>query len=41
MTITTWYLEMTGPEQLRPARAVEGFEAERRGFRRYDERIGR
>jgi GNAT superfamily N-acetyltransferase len=26
VTITTWYLEMTSPEQLRPARAVEGFE---------------
>jgi GNAT superfamily N-acetyltransferase len=26
MTITTWFLEMTSPEQLRPARAVDGFE---------------
>ena len=26
MTLTTWFLEMTSPEQLRPARAVEGFE---------------
>jgi GNAT superfamily N-acetyltransferase len=26
MTITTWYLEMTAPDQLRPARPVEGFE---------------
>ena len=34
MTITTWYLEMTSPEQLRPARAVEGFEA--RALRRPD-----
>jgi GNAT superfamily N-acetyltransferase len=24
--ITTWFLEMTAPDQLRPARAVEGFE---------------
>ena len=29
MTITTWYLEMTSPEELRPARAVEGFEVRR------------
>ncbi len=29
MTVTTWYLEMTSPEQLRPARAVEGFEVRR------------
>jgi GNAT superfamily N-acetyltransferase len=27
--ITTWFLEMTAPEQLRPARPVEGFEARR------------
>jgi GNAT superfamily N-acetyltransferase len=27
MTITTWFLEMTAPDQLRPARAVDGFEA--------------
>ena len=26
MTLTTWFLEMTSPEQLRPARAVAGFE---------------
>ena len=26
MTVTTWFLEMTSPDQLRPARAVEGFE---------------
>jgi GNAT superfamily N-acetyltransferase len=26
VNITTWYLEMTSPEQLRPARAVDGFE---------------
>ena len=26
VTITTWFLEMTAPEQLRPARPVEGFE---------------
>ena len=29
MTVTTWYLEMTSPEQLRPARPVEGFEVRR------------
>ena len=29
MTVTTWYLEMTSPEELRPARAVEGFEVRR------------
>ena len=29
MTITTWFLEMTSPDQLRPARAVEDFEARR------------
>jgi ribosomal protein S18 acetylase RimI-like enzyme len=27
MTVTTWFLEMTAPDQLRPARPVEGFEA--------------
>ena len=27
MTVTTWFLEMTEPGQLRPARPVEGFEA--------------
>ena len=26
MSITTWFLEMTSPEQLRPARPVGGFE---------------
>ena len=26
MTITTWFLEMTSPAQLRPARPVDGFE---------------
>ena len=26
MSVTTWYLEMTGPEQLRAARPVDGFE---------------
>jgi GNAT superfamily N-acetyltransferase len=26
MTITTWFLEMTSPEQLRPARPVAGFD---------------
>ncbi len=29
MTVTTWYLEMASPEELRPARAVEGFEVRR------------
>jgi GNAT superfamily N-acetyltransferase len=27
--VTTWYLEMTDPSQLRPARPVEGFEVQR------------
>ena len=27
MTVTTWFLEMTAADQLRPARPVEGFEA--------------
>jgi len=29
MTITTWYLEMTSPGRLRPARPVKGFEVRR------------
>ena len=29
MSITTWYLEMTSPEKLRPARPVAGFEVRR------------
>jgi GNAT superfamily N-acetyltransferase len=26
VTVTTWFLEMTAPDQMRPARPVEGFE---------------